>query len=46
MNRPSTWKQGIDLFLHLVAFDLDAALQEARDITGRDDAGAHIGSDS
>ena len=28
------------------AFDLDAALQEARDITGRDDAGAHIGSDS
>lgn len=24
------------------AFDLDAALQEARDITGRDDAGAHI----
>ena len=28
------------------AFDLDAALQEARDITGRDDAGAHIGSNS
>ena len=28
------------------AFDLDAALQEARDITGRDDAGAHIRSDS
>ena len=26
------------------AFDLDASLQEARDITGRDDAGAHIGS--
>jgi len=24
------------------AFDLDAALQEARDISGRDDAGAHI----
>lgn len=24
------------------AFDLDAALQEARDITGRNDAGAHI----
>ena len=24
------------------AFDLDAALQDARDITGRDDAGAHI----
>jgi [NiFe] hydrogenase diaphorase moiety large subunit len=24
------------------AFDLDAALQEARDITGRDDAGSHI----
>jgi [NiFe] hydrogenase diaphorase moiety large subunit len=24
------------------AFDLDAALQEARDITGRDDEGAHI----
>jgi [NiFe] hydrogenase diaphorase moiety large subunit len=24
------------------AFDLDAALQEARDITGRDDPGAHI----
>ncbi|RLA03490.1 MAG: NADP oxidoreductase [Gammaproteobacteria bacterium] len=28
------------------AFDLDAALQEARDISGRDDTGAHIGSDS
>ena len=28
------------------AFDLDAALQEARDITGRDDAGAHIESRS
>jgi [NiFe] hydrogenase diaphorase moiety large subunit len=28
------------------AFDLDAALQEARDITGRDDTGAHIGSAS
>jgi [NiFe] hydrogenase diaphorase moiety large subunit len=27
------------------AFDLDAALQEARDISGRDDTGAHIGSD-
>ncbi len=27
------------------AFDLDAALQEARDITGRDDAGAHLGGD-
>ncbi len=27
------------------AFDLDAALQEARDITGRDDAGAHIGTE-
>ena len=26
------------------AFDLDASLQEARDITGRDDAGAHIGT--
>jgi [NiFe] hydrogenase diaphorase moiety large subunit len=26
------------------AFDLDAALQQARDITGRQDAGAHIGS--
>lgn len=26
------------------AFDLDAALQEARDITGRDDEGAHIQS--
>ena len=28
------------------SFDLDAALQEARDITGRDDAGAHIRTDS
>lgn len=27
------------------AFDLDAALQEARDISGRDDAGAHIAND-
>jgi [NiFe] hydrogenase diaphorase moiety large subunit len=28
------------------AFDLDAALQEARDISGRDDAGAHIRAES
>ena len=28
------------------AFDLDAALQEARDITGRNDAGAHIERDA
>ena len=28
------------------AFDLDAALQEARDISGRDDAGAHIRTES
>lgn len=28
------------------AFDLDAALQDARDITGRDDADAHIGTKS
>ena len=28
------------------AFDLDAALQESRDITGRDDTGAHIGTES
>lgn len=28
------------------AFDLDAALQDARDITGRDDAGAHIRTES
>jgi len=28
------------------AFDLDAALQDARDISGRDDAGAHIGTES
>jgi [NiFe] hydrogenase diaphorase moiety large subunit len=28
------------------AFDLDAALQDARDITGRDDAGAHIEASS
>ncbi|UCB55737.1 MAG: NAD(P)H-dependent oxidoreductase subunit E [Thiotrichales bacterium] len=28
------------------AFDLDAALQDARDITGRDDPGAHIGTES
>lgn len=27
------------------AFDLDAALQDARDITGRDDAGAHIATE-
>ena len=27
-------------------FDLDAALQESREITGRDDAGAHIGAES
>ena len=28
------------------AFDLDAALQDARDINGRDDAGAHIETES
>jgi [NiFe] hydrogenase diaphorase moiety large subunit len=28
------------------AFDLDAALQDARDISGRDDAGAHIGKET
>lgn len=28
------------------AFDLDAALQEAREITGRDDAGAHLRTDA
>ena len=28
------------------AFDMDAALQDSRDITGRDDAGAHIGTES
>ena len=28
------------------AFDLDAALQDAREITGRDDAGAHLGTES
>ena len=28
------------------AFDLDAALQDARDISGRDDAGAHLGTES
>jgi [NiFe] hydrogenase diaphorase moiety large subunit len=28
------------------AFDLDAALQEAREITGRNDAGAHIRTDA
>ena len=28
------------------AFDLDAALQDARDISGRDDPGAHIGTDT
>jgi len=28
------------------AFDLDAALQDAREITGREDAGAHIGTES
>ena len=28
------------------AFDLDAALQDARDITGRNDTGAHLGTES
>jgi [NiFe] hydrogenase diaphorase moiety large subunit len=27
-------------------FDLDAALAEARALTGRDDAAAHLGADS
>lgn len=39
---PATYEPRLAQSDYEPAFDLDAALQEARDISGRDDAGAHI----
>lgn len=39
---PATYEPRLAQSNYEPAFDLDAALQEARDISGRDDAGAHI----
>jgi [NiFe] hydrogenase diaphorase moiety large subunit len=39
---PDIYLQRLKYSNYEPAFDLDAALQDARDITGRDDAGAHI----
>ena len=39
---PQIYEQRLKHTGYEPAFDLDAALQDARDITGRDDAGAHI----
>ena len=43
---PEIYQQRLRHTAYEPAFDLDAALQDARDITGRDDAGAHIGTES
>jgi len=43
---PHIYEQHLKQTDYEPAFDLDAALQEAREITGRDDAGAHIGTKS
>jgi [NiFe] hydrogenase diaphorase moiety large subunit len=43
---PHIYQQRLKQTDYEPAFDLDAALQESRDITGRDDAGAHIGTES
>lgn len=43
---PQIYNQRLKHSSYEPSFDLDAALQDARDITGRDDAGAHIGTES
>jgi [NiFe] hydrogenase diaphorase moiety large subunit len=43
---PQIYQNRISQKSYEPAFDLDAALEQARDITGREDAGAHIGSES
>jgi [NiFe] hydrogenase diaphorase moiety large subunit len=43
---PQIYEQRLKHSSYEPAFDLDAALQDARDISGRDDAGAHIGTES
>ena len=43
---PQIYEQHLKQSNYEPAFDLDAALQESREITGRDDAGAHIGTKS
>ncbi|MCG6937158.1 MAG: NAD(P)H-dependent oxidoreductase subunit E [Gammaproteobacteria bacterium] len=43
---PHIYQQRLKHSSYEPAFDLDAALQDARDITGRNDAGAHIGTES
>jgi [NiFe] hydrogenase diaphorase moiety large subunit len=39
---PGIYRRRLAAQVHTPAFDLDAALSEARAITGRDDAGAHV----
>jgi len=43
---PGTYQQRLKHSNYEPAFNLDDALQDARDITGRNDAGAHIGTES
>ena len=43
---PHIYEQQLKHDAYEPAFDLDAALQDARDITGRDDPGAHIRTES
>lgn len=40
---PSIYRRRLARASHTPSFDLDAALSEARTLTGRDDVGAHIG---
>ncbi len=42
---PSIYEKHLTQADYQPAFDLDAALQDARDLSGRDDAGAHIRTD-
>ena len=41
---PSIYRRRLTRASHTPSFDLDAALSEARTLTGRDDVGAHIGA--
>ncbi|NCC30231.1 MAG: NADP oxidoreductase, partial [Gammaproteobacteria bacterium] len=41
---PSIYRRRLARASHTPSFDLDAALSEARTLTGRDDVGAHIGA--
>ena len=41
---PAIYRRRLARASHTPSFDLDAALSEARTLTGRDDVGAHIGA--